>query len=173
MPNYVVDIINNLLIDDTQKNALDFINYLTANNMVFERGKGYWDDKYYWMIKYNSEYICFILVGGEDEKKDNSWIIWSDDSASNGYENYTLDERKKKIAYANVDFCGNCGSCSGGTSKTIFGRTFDNVCRTTFRFDNPDSETVECVKKLIEIRINDISVMNIPGHNFTKAETHQ
>jgi hypothetical protein len=43
----------------------------------------------------------------------------------------------RDIAYANVDFCGNCGSYGGGTSKTIFSRKFDNACRTTFKFDDP------------------------------------
>jgi hypothetical protein len=43
-----------------------------------------------------------------------------------------------------------------GTTKTIFGKTFDNVCRTAFRFDNPTAEAVECVMKLAEIRKIDI-----------------
>ena len=151
----IEDIISEVLPDDIQKNALDFVNYLWANNMMFERGSGYWDDKYYWMVKYEDVYVCFILFGG-DEVKDKSWTIWSDDSDSKWFENYPLDKHMKDVAYANVDLCGNCGSCSGGTIKTIFGRRFDNVCRTTFRFNNPDFKAIECAKKLIEMRINDI-----------------
>jgi len=151
----IEDTINEVLINAAQKNALDFADYLHNNNMVFVRGQGYWEDKYYWLIKYNDEYVCFILIGGE-RGKDNSWTIWSDDSGSMCFEDYSLDEHTKKIAYANVDFCGNCGRCDGGTSKTIFGKPFDNVCRTVFRFDNPNYEAVECAKKLVEIRINDI-----------------
>jgi hypothetical protein len=87
------------------------------------------------------------------------WIIWSDDSDSNWYTDTLRGESVKEIAWENVDICGKCspGSlCFGGICKTIFGKTFDNVCRTTFRFDNPSCEAVECAKRLVEIRINNI-----------------
>ena len=66
-----------------------------------------------------------------------------------------MDESIKEIAWKHVDICSNCGGCknSGGNRKTIFGKEFDNVCVTPMRFENPDAKTVECVKKLIEIRI--------------------
>lgn len=62
------------------------------------------------------------------------------------------------IAWNNVDSCGHCGSCSGGRQKIIFEKSFDNVCQTTFRFVNPDVQTLMCVKQLVEIRKNDIDV---------------
>jgi hypothetical protein len=154
--NYIFDV----LIGDTQKNALDFVAYLRANEMLFEKGKGYWEDKLYWMIKYKDEYVCFILVNGYgsvgDKTEPEGWIIWSDDSGSNWFENFHLDDYIKKIAWDNVDFCAKCGSCSGGTSKTIFGKAFDKICRTTFRFNNPDVQALKCVKKMVELRKNDI-----------------
>jgi len=45
---------------------------------------------------------------------------------------------------------------AGGSRKTVFGKEFEYVCRTTMRFDNPDAETVECMKRLIELRKNNI-----------------
>jgi ribosomal-protein-alanine N-acetyltransferase len=128
--------------------------FLRANDTMFERGKGYWEDKNYWMIKANSEFVCFILIGGDNGKED-SWTIWSDDSGSVWFEDFLLDDKTKEIAHANLDFCGNCGSCSGGTSKKIFGKPFENVCRTVFKFDNPSDEAVECAKMLVEVRINE------------------
>jgi 7-cyano-7-deazaguanine synthase in queuosine biosynthesis len=61
---------------------------------------------------------------------------------------------------ATLDICDNCGGCGNpsGSHKTIFGTEFDNVCITTFRFDNPNAEEIECAKKLIEIRIKDIMI---------------
>lgn len=148
--------INETLFGNARKHALDFVAFLHANEMLCERGTGYWVDKHYWMIKHKGEYVCFILFNGYGEKahKDEpaGWIIWSDDSASNSFEDYPLDEHMKKTAWQNVDFCASCGSCGGGTRKTIFNKQFDGVCRTTFRFNNPDAETVEFVKKLVEIR---------------------
>jgi len=151
----IEDAIIEVLPVGMQEEALDFANYLRASDMAFERGKVYWENKYYWMIKYESEYVCFVFIG-VDEEKDESWTIWSDDSGSKWFEDYPVDNHTKTIAYANVDFCGNCGSCGGGTTKTIFGKKFNNACRTTFRFDNPDSDAVECAKKMVEIRKNDI-----------------
>ena len=150
----IEDIVCKILAFDAQKNALDFIMFLRANDTVFERGKGYWEDKNYLMIKANGEFVCFILIGGDNGKED-SWTIWSDDSGSVWFEDFPLDDKTKGIAHANVDFCGNCGSCSGGTGKKIFGKPFENVCRTVFKFDNPSGEAVECAKKLVKIRINE------------------
>ena len=150
--------INKILIGDAQKNALEFVAYLKVNEMLFERGGGYWEDKFYWYVKYANETVCFVLIGSEEKPKEksDSWSIWSDDSDSNGFGDFPLDEQTKEIAWKHVDFCGHCGSCSGGTSKMIFGREFNNVCRTTMRFNTPDVETVEGMKKIFEIRKNDI-----------------
>ena len=153
--NYIVEI----LTGDEQKNALEFAAYLRASEMLFERGKGYWEDKLYWLIKHKTEYICFILINGsEDKSEPEGWTIWSDDSGSNCFEGFPLDEHMKEVAWKHVDVCGNCGGCSNprGTRKMIFGKEFNNVCRTTMRFTNPDVETLEFMKKMVEIRKNDI-----------------
>jgi hypothetical protein len=145
----IEDAITETLAGEPRENALDFVAFLRESGMQFERGGGYWADKVYWLIKHNGEYTCFVLIDGINECG-QPWVIWSDDSTADW--DSPLDERTKEIAWANVDFCGNCGSCVGGKRKTIFGLEFDNVCRTTFRFDNPDSEAVECVKKLVGVR---------------------
>ena len=43
----------------------------------------------------------------------------------------------------------------------IFGKEYAHVCRTTFRFDNPDAETAACVKKLVELRKGQIDFYKI------------
>lgn len=152
--------INEALTGDAQTLALDFAAHLQAQGVTLERGTGYWADKRYWMGKYKDKYICFILLNGygsaahKDEPE--GWIIWLDDAdsrQSQWYVNASLDEEMKETAWRNIDFCANCGSCGGGTRKTIFGKEFDNVCGTTFRFDNPVAEAVECAKKLADMRI--------------------
>jgi hypothetical protein len=149
-----------MLTGDAKNNALEFVAYLKANDMTFERGQGYWEDKCYWVINYNGKRIWSVLINGYGEKahKDEpeGWNLWSDDSGYNSFEDYPLDEHTKETAWENVDYCGHCGGmCEGGRHKTVFGKGFDKVCNTTFRFDNPDSEAVECAKKLVEIRKND------------------
>ena len=151
--------IDTTLTGETRRNALEFAAYLRANDMLFVRGKGYWEDKLYWMITYKDEYVCFILLNGSgSEEIFAPWTIWSDDSDSNWFADFPIDEHTKEIAWEHVDFCGNCGGCDnpGGSRKTIFGKEFNNVCITTMRFINPDIEVLECVKKMVEIRKNDV-----------------
>ena len=164
MEKKMEDVIIEVLAGDAQKNALEFASYLRENEFLFERGKGYWEDKFYWMIKLRDEYVCFVLINGYgsvgNTTEPEGWIIWFDNSGPNWFEDFPLDDRMKEIAWKNVDVCGNCGSCGspGGTRKTIFGKEFDNVCITAIRFDNPDAEEVECAKKMVEIRKNGVWV---------------
>lgn len=116
--------------------------------MLFERGKDYWEDKLYWIVTYKSQYVCFILINDPNDKTNHGDItIWSDDSGSNWFEDFPLDAHIKEIAWNNVDICADCGNCPGGTDKIIFGKVFNNICRTVFKFHNPDKEALACVKK--------------------------
>lgn len=157
----IIKDIGEVLTGDTQKLAHDFVTYLSTLGMQFEKGTGYWADKRYWMVKYNNEYVCFILVNGygsvRHQDEPEGFHIWSDDSGEDWFVNSPLDEYTKEIAWKNVDYCVHCGGvCEGGTHKTIFGKEFNGVCRTTFRFDNPDVEAMECAKQLVKLRENDI-----------------
>lgn len=154
--------ISEFLTADAQKPALDFAAYLKEQKMQVEKGTGYWEDKRYFIIKFMDKYVCFILVNGYGTAKHpdepEGWYIWSDESDTSDLQWYNCaisDERIKEVAFQNIDFCGNCSpesSCCGGMCKSIFGKEFNHVCLTTFRFDNPDAEAAECAKKLIELR---------------------
>jgi len=154
--------ITEVLSDDMQKSALDFIAHLKANEMQFERGAHYWENKLYWCVNYKGESVCYILFFSPASIVDSTdpWVVWADDSGSKWYENYSIGEKTKETAWKNIDICENtdeiCGGCMGKTRKTIFGKEFDNVCGITFRFDNPDTDAVECMKKLVSIRRYDI-----------------
>ena len=145
--------IDEVLFDDAQRNALDFAAYLKANHLLAERGKGYWENQLYWLIKYENEHVCFILIEGPE-----MWTFWSDDSGTNCFSDFPLDEQIKEIAWRNIDFCANCGTCKcpGGMRKTLFGKPFDSVCITAMKVVNPDTEALKCIKKLVEIRQKDI-----------------
>lgn len=157
--------IREVLTGDEQKNALALAAFLRENEMQFERGSGYWADKRYHMVMCKDEVVCFILINGygsvRHQDEPEGWIIWSnasDSSNSQWYENAALDENINDIARRNIYYCAKCSpgsSCYGGLSKVIFGQEYENVCRTTFRFDNPNSETVECVKKLLKLKISE------------------
>src|SRR5215510_13005251 len=153
--DYIGEFLNGL----HKNNALEFVAYLRANDMLFERGDGYWEGKLYWYVKYKDGYVCYILIGAEEKPGPGPWTVWSDDSGSNWFEDSPLDEHMKEIAWKNVNICGNCGGCKQGTGtpKTIFGKEFqNNICITTMKFTDPDIETLGFMKKMVELRKNDI-----------------
>lgn len=151
------------LTGDDQRKTLDFVSFLRSNDMEFIRGDGYWANQHYWYVRYMGEDVCYTLVNGTGDEKDSAPLaVWSETSDSSDgawYESCPLDEHTRAIAWSNVDYCAKCtpGSlCYGGMRKTVFGREFNGVCRCTFRFDKPDDSELECIKRLIEIRKNDI-----------------
>ena len=141
--------------------ALEFAAFLRSADTELVRGGGYWEGKPYWLAAYNGEFVCALLIGAEHPNQNpNTFTIWSDNCGTTWYENTNLDDNLKEAFWQSVDFCGSCGFCSGGTRKIIFGREFDNVCGTTFRFDNPDRTAIKCAIKMVELRKNDISAYN-------------
>ena len=137
-------IINDVLTGDALKNALDFAEYIRQNEMIYTG--------IHCEIHYKDKCACYVYFD-TSSKIHGPWTIWTDGEYDSEHYNVSMDERMKEIAWANVSTCLNCGnSCSPGNRKTIFGKEFDNVCNAVLRFRDPDSETLECVKKLVEMR---------------------
>jgi len=106
-------------------------------------------------LHYKGECVCYIDTRSESR----SWIVWTEGDYSSEYESFPIDERTKKIAWENVMKCGNCNDCdcSPGKTKMIFDQEFANICNANnvnmaFMFTSPNAETLECVKKLVEMR---------------------
>lgn len=153
MAKQIENYVEENLTDEAQQTALEFINYLRTNEFEFIKDNDYWKDKIYYLIKFRNECVCFIAIKDPDEPK-HLWTIWSDDSKV--YEDSSVEEDIKKIAWKYVDHCGNCGSCGGGKTKIVFGKSFEKVCGCTFRVDNPKSSDLPFLKKMVELRKNDI-----------------
>lgn len=151
----IQDYIYEELSFDDQRIAFDFIEYLKENEMEFVKDNGYWKDKIYYLIIFNTNYVCFISIKDPDEK-DKHWTIWSDNMDSIWLDKFPIEKRIKETAWKYIDFCGNCGSCGGGRHKVIFGKEFENVCGCTFRIDNPDSDALLFMKKMVQIRKKEI-----------------
>ena len=126
---------------------------MRENDIEFTKDNGYWKSKIYYIMEFKGECVCYIAIKDPDEPE-NLWTIWSDESKS--YENPLVEEDIKKIAWKYIDHCGNCGSCGGGKSKVVFGRSFEKVCGCTFRIDNARRDAIPFLKKMIELRKNDI-----------------
>lgn len=149
-------------VDDTfpdylKEGTLDLLSFFENNSMNIQQLFGYWSNQLYYAVNYKNDSVCYILLHGTgDEKQFAPLTIWTDDSKSEWYTNCQLNDDEKIIAWNNVDYCVNCGSCKGGTGKIIFDKPFDNICRTTMRFTNPDKNTFSVIKKLLSMRLADI-----------------
>ena len=151
---------NSELLGAKRDRALEFITYLEEKQLYFHRDTGpYWLDKIYYWVQLHGKCVCFIAIN-EDGPGANHWTVWSDDMGSEWLENANVAPHVKEIAWEKVDHCGHCGSCRGGKPKVIFGKAFDEVCGCTFRADNPDTEEVEFLKIMVDIRIKEIMYSN-------------
>lgn len=147
-------IIQELTINE-QEIALGFVTYLQVNEMDLIKDNGYWKNKIYYLVKYKNECVCFIAIKDPDEI-DNHWTVWSADMETDFLGESIIEQELKETAWKHVDLCGACGSCEGGRRKSIFGKTFEKVCGCTFRFDNPDSQDLLFMKKMVELRKKEI-----------------
>ena len=145
------------LLGNDQKIALEFVRYLREKNLEFYKDEGAcWKDKIYYWVRYNQEKcVCFIAIKDPDEP-DRNWTVWSDDINSEYLSNYPIEEDLKETAWKHVDCCGLCGGCSGGKPKEIFGKKFPRVCCCTFRIDNPNESDLIFMKKMVDIKIGEI-----------------
>ncbi|MBQ3550450.1 MAG: hypothetical protein IJA41_05675 [Clostridia bacterium] len=154
MAKTIIDYINEYLSGEIQQTALKFVYFLQSQNLKFYKDNcDCWKDKVYYWVTYNNECVCFIAIADPDEPQ-NLWTVWSDESKL--YEDYIVNNEIKQTAWTHVDLCGNCGSCNGGKQKTVFGKTFDRVCSCTFRIDNPTSADAPFMKRMVEIKIEEI-----------------
>ena len=140
----IQDVFKEALSGDVLKNALSFADFLSTNEMIYAGQHE---------IHYKSERVCYVDVF----KERNVWSIWSEGDYSKECEGFPIDEQTKEIAWKHASKCGSCDGmdCSPGKTKTIFGKEFTNICsgaHVDMRFDNPDTEALEGLKKLLEMR---------------------
>ena len=147
----IEDVFNEVLTGDVLKNALDFMEFLSANE-IMQIGQ--------YEMQYKDECVCYI----DTKSECHSWIVWAAGDYSNEYEDFQIDERTKEIAWAHANKCGYCEGtdCKPGRTKTIFGKEFTNICNgadecVDLYFYNPDAEALDGLKKLVALRKNIIA----------------
>jgi len=132
------------LSGDLQKNALDFMAFLRANDII-QVGQD--------AMHYMGECVCYLdTFDGQ-----NSYMIWLAGDFSEEHEEFPLDNQTKELAWSHANECGNCDDCDckPGKTATIFGREFTNICsgaHVDMKVYNPDIETLSGFKKLMEFR---------------------
>jgi len=139
--NKIKDVLNG----DKQKNALDFIEFLQANEFMLkerdENGNG-WNATYDGIL---TNCIYFDVAGFE-------FIInfCTLDFNGDGF----IDDDLKNFTWAHTVICPQgCGSseiCEKSQKHIkIFGKDYENICISPLQFLNPDADDLPYIKKLI------------------------
>ena len=135
--------IKNTLTGESQKNALEFAAFMASNNMATGENHG--------TLMHKGDILAWMHMDGKPDLP-GPWTVWPDltGTVPDGFD---FDDDMKEIAWKNVNICASCGSdCAPGSNRNIFGKDFENVCAAILAFTDPDSETLKCLKKLIEMR---------------------
>jgi len=125
--------IRKYLDGDLKERALEFAAWLRANGMAPQGGK----------IPYGGKYLCMIQI----EQKQLWRLTFFMCDYSGDY-----DEGFTRAVQDHLQFCRACHDpCTGGMDITVFGNEYKNVCsQLTVQFENPDADTLEHIKQLLE-----------------------
>ena len=145
----IENVINEKLTGDAQKNALDFVAFLQANDLKIEPNG---DDFGGWAVGgVVGDSLGFMLINGVAEVP-GPWTIWFN-SCDFGDADLVSDDLKETV-WANTSICGKCHAnweTCGGDDRIIFGRKFERLCHSPLMFNNPDAGTLENMQKLMLI----------------------
>ena len=137
------DVILEIFDGELKETALEFAACLHANGLTPKVWRPEWvQNNYCWRIPYEERYLCKIQL------EPNKWtftFFFGDYSGE-------FDEGFITAVQENVKICTSChDSCTSGMDTMIFGKEYKNACsQLTIEFANPDSNTVEHIKSLIE-----------------------
>ena len=150
MSKTIEDVITSALENNAQENALCFITHLRGSEGVsISRDDS---DEGRWWVRDKDNLLCEMQIKAASDDSSEGWEVWFYGDCI-GREDSPVDEVVKKTAWVNITLCGNCGAdCAPGRSKTVFGKVFDNVCQSTLGFTNPETNIVDCMKKIIDCR---------------------
>jgi len=132
------------LTGNAQKNALDFVAFMRANDMSIDPNNG--GDG--WAVGgKEGDSLGYAIVNGASEFP-GPWTLWFNVCDFAG----DADDALKEAAWTHASPCGKCHkgweNCGGG-NRVIFGKEFDRLCHSPLMFVNPDAQALEHIKKLL------------------------
>jgi len=144
------DIINALLDGDKRIRTQDFVAYVRSLKM-----SPVWASANSWAVSYKGKRVCYIKVSSNG----SSWCMRPAVGYDDSFHIFAFNENLVNIMIGNIHFCGSCGKCAPGKSAEFWGQRFENVCYSPidFQFNNPGDAELECVKKLVIYRRNEIA----------------
>ena len=160
----IEDIAGEVLSGDALKNALDFVAYLRENKL-----NPIWSATNVWKVSSKTFNVCFIRLHGAAPYHGLAEGEWNISPFIGEYEASLLSDENKEIAWANKKDCPSCGQCALKLD-TVFGKKYDYVCEGAIRFRNPDTDAIECAKRIVELRRNEIKAGKARKHQYIAAK---
>jgi len=156
----IEDVANSVLIGDALQNALDFIAYLRENKL-----NPSWSATNAWKVSSKTFTVCFIRLHGAAEYHGLAAGEWNITPFIGEYEADALSDENKEIVWANKRTCSSCGQCALKLDA-VFGKKYDYACEAAVCFRNPDAKAVNCAKKIVELRKNEIKAGMAKKHQY-------
>jgi len=156
----IEDVLTGTLEGDTLLNARSFVLFLVENKM-----KPVWASANSWKASCKGKGICYIRLHGTahyHNLSENSWHICFINYGYTGLvgdsdEHISSDEQLKEIVWDNIRFCTKCSNCKRGNVVDVFGKQFDEVCHRWLVMETPNSEVLNCAKKIVLARKQEIT----------------
>jgi len=154
-PIKIEERIKQILTGDAQKNALDFADFLKANDIRLDYNANEteknnptgWNGAIGGIVG-NS--IGYLYISGA-ENCPGPWTFWFNSCDFNGSD--SSDDEFKNAIWAFASPCGKCHEgwekCRGSGKRTILGKEFIDQCHSPLMFCNPDAKTLEHMKKFL------------------------
>jgi hypothetical protein len=146
----IEDIIPEYLDGKSRQSLMELLEFCRANGIKYP-----WSATNRWKLSLKGKTIGMIYIGKEPCQPLESFAknVWH----TTVYLDMEVAEKENltKVIHRNVRPCARGPkTCRTFDTVTIFGKEFTGACKyAAGRFANPDAETLDCIKKLLEHRI--------------------
>jgi hypothetical protein len=144
-----------LTIQGVKENLLRFNGWLESKGatLIYADFEG---QSPFWEVKYNDK-ACYLVLNGLDNICIMLKVSFTDEAQVVMRKNNLHDVILNNLQDCSRKDGGHCNNCHlpsdvAGVDEIIFGKEVKNLCCGQFiSFDNPNSGTIEGIKKLLEL----------------------
>ena len=150
------EVVGNILCETNLENALDLISFIKENKISLR-----WSSTNCWQLYYKSKRIGLIRMTEKAYPMyalgENSWsfVPWGLDDILDAVVADT--DKTKEIIWNNVRQCSSCCGCGPGHERIFLGKKFEKACHSGIFMINPDKATIDCIKRMLEIKKRQLS----------------